>query len=51
MDPAADSFVVGVGGGSRIRAVVVDRDGRERGRATAGSSNNTVVGGDGRRRR
>jgi N-acetylglucosamine kinase-like BadF-type ATPase len=34
------------GGGSKTVAVVVDRDGRERGRAIAGSSNYTVVGGE-----
>ena len=32
------------GGGSKTLAVVVDAEGRERGRATAGSSNYTVVG-------
>lgn len=38
-------LVAGVdGGGSKTTAVVVDREGRERGRATAGSSNYTVVG-------
>jgi N-acetylglucosamine kinase-like BadF-type ATPase len=39
--------VAGVdGGGSKTLAVVTDQSGRERGRATAGSSNYTVVGGD-----
>jgi N-acetylglucosamine kinase-like BadF-type ATPase len=32
------------GGGSKTRAVVVDQEGRELGRATAGSSNYTAVG-------
>ena len=34
------------GGGTKTVAVVVDRDERERGRATAGSSNYTVAGGE-----
>jgi N-acetylglucosamine kinase-like BadF-type ATPase len=38
-------FVAGIdGGGTRTVAVVVDRNGHERGRAIAGSSNYTVVG-------
>jgi glucosamine kinase len=40
-----NDLVAGVdGGGSKTLAVVVDRAGRERGRATAGASNYTVVG-------
>ena len=47
MPGLGDQFVVGVdGGGSKTLAVVLDQTGQERGRAVAGSSNYTVVGGD-----
>jgi len=43
----ASDLVVGVdGGGSKTLAVVVDCDGNERGRSTAGSSNFTAIGAD-----
>jgi N-acetylglucosamine kinase-like BadF-type ATPase len=42
---ATSALSVGVdGGGSKTLAVVVDRDGNERGRAAAGSSNFTAIG-------
>ena len=42
---AATGLVVGVdGGGTKTLAVVVDRNGNEQGRASAGSSNYTVIG-------
>ncbi|HLI07146.1 MAG TPA: BadF/BadG/BcrA/BcrD ATPase family protein [Ktedonobacteraceae bacterium] len=41
----ADAYFVGVdGGGSKTLAVIVDAQGRERGRALAGSGNHAVVG-------